>query len=201
MGNFQLETFSPEEKKKVAPPPKKKEIPAPDLKAIREEAYAQGVIDGRSAATEEYLNDQGRLTAELIEALYDAGMTNEAARQHVSASMVPIVETIARAIAPVLAEHGLISEIGRLVRQALDSCPKARPRVRCSSELFEPLQRLVNERSLDADVEMAGELLPKEARIIWDQGYDHIDLDACVEEILGCVKLHFHSTTGNEDNE
>ena len=39
-------------------------------------------------------------------------------------------------------------------------------------------------------VEEAPELLPREAQIFWDQGYDHLDLDACIAQIRACIASH-----------
>ena len=68
---------------------------------------------GRPTATEAFLEEQGRLTSELVEAIDDARLTNEAARRHVAASLAPMVEALAGAIAPALADAGLGAEIAR----------------------------------------------------------------------------------------
>ncbi|MFO1104936.1 MAG: hypothetical protein U1E34_02460 [Amaricoccus sp.] len=160
------------------------------ISAAREEAYRAGFLAGQSAATEAYLEDQARLTSDLIEALNDARLSNEAARRHVAASLAPMVEALCGAITPALAETGLLDEIARLVARALQSAPEARPRLRCAPELAETLRDLLAARGLDAEIEAAPELLPREAELHWDQGYDHLDLDACIARIQDCLAAH-----------
>jgi flagellar biosynthesis/type III secretory pathway protein FliH len=149
----------------------------------RAEAQAAGFLEGRAAATEAFLADQARLTSELIEALSDARLTNEAARRHVAASLAPVIEHLCAAITPALAETGLFAEITRLVARAIETAPAALPRLRCAPEVAPAIAKALNARGLDAEVRGAPELGPREARIAWDQGYDHLDLDACVEKI------------------
>lgn len=160
------------------------------ISAAREEAYRAGFLAGQSAATEAYLEDQARLTSDLIEALNDARLSNEAARRHVAASLAPMVEALCGAITPALAETGLLDEIARLVARALQSAPEAQPRLRCAPELAETLRELLAARGLAAEIEAAPELLPREAELHWDQGYDHLDLDACIARIQDCLAAH-----------
>ena len=39
-------------------------------------------------------------------------------------------------------------------------------------------------------IEEAPELLPREAQIFWDQGYDHLDLAGCIAQIRACIAAH-----------
>jgi flagellar biosynthesis/type III secretory pathway protein FliH len=147
------------------------------------EARAAGHLEGRAAAAEAYLADQARLTSELVEALSDARLTNEAARRHVAASLAPVIEHLCAAITPALAQTGLFAEITRLVARAIETAPAALPRLRCAPEVAPAIAKALSARGLDAEVRGAPELGPREARIAWDQGYDHLDLDACVGRI------------------
>ena len=63
------------------------------------------------------------------------------------------------------------------------------------------LRALFAERFPGAEIEEAGELLPREAQVHWDQGYDHLDLDACVTQVLACVASHLHSGHQGEDDD
>jgi hypothetical protein len=181
-------------------------IPGPSpvdrrIEAVREEAYRLGFLAGQAAAHESFLDDQGRLTSELVEALADARLTNEAARRHVAASIGPMIEALAAGIAPALAEAGLVPEVARIVERALLQAPGARPRLRCAPEVAPRLADLLLARGLDAVVEQAPELLPREAQIFWDQGYDHLDLDGCVAQVRACIASHLerNSTSADDD--
>ena len=66
----------------------------------------------------------------------------------------------------------------------------ARPRLRCAPELVPVIRGVLAERGLLATVEPAPEMLPREAILHWDQGYDLIDLDACAAQIQDCVAAH-----------
>lgn len=189
MSSFRLQTFEPGAPDRRQATAKAEEI-ARRLEAEREEVYRAGFLAGQEAATEAHLNDQSRLTSELVEAIGDSGLTNEAARRHVAASLAPVVGALFDALTPTLAEAGLASEIVGLVANAIETAPNARPRLRCAPELAVAVRALLNERGLEAKVEEAPELLPREAQLFWDQGYDHIDLDACVSQIMECLAVH-----------
>lgn len=197
MSVFRLETFSPG-MTALAPRPDPAER---RLGAAREEAYAEGFIAGQAAATEAMLAEDGRLTSELVEALADIRVTNEAARRHVAASLAPMLEAIVAAVTPALAAAGLAAEVARTVERALAAAPKARPRIRCAPEVVDTLGDRLEERGLAAVIEAAPELLPREAQVFWEHGFDHLDLDACAEHVRACVLAHFRSDglNGGED--
>ena len=45
------------------------------------------------------------------------------------------------------------------------------------------------------------ELLPREALVFWDQGYDHLDLDGCVAQVRACIASHLaRNGTGEDDD-
>ena len=198
MSGFRLETFSP-----GAPV----RLPRPDVverrvAAARDAGYAEGYVAGQAAATEAMLAEDNRLTSDLVEALQDARMTNEAARRHVAASLAPMLEAVVAAVTPALAEAGLGPEVARAVERALATAPKARPRVRCAPEMVDPLGDRIEARGVAAVIEAAPELLLREAQIFWEHGFDHIDLDACAAQVRACVLDHLRSdaTNGKDDD-
>jgi hypothetical protein len=196
MNAYRLERFSPAFSAAPAPSPVERRIDA-----VREEAYRLGFLAGQAAANEAFLDDQGRLTSDLVEALADARLTNEAARRHVAASIGPMIEALAVGIAPALAEAGLGPEIVRLVERAMLQGPGARPRLRCAPEVAGRIAALLRARGLDAIVEEAPELLPREAQVFWDQGYDHLDLDGCVAQVRACIASHLERNSTGEDDD
>ncbi|MEM8569619.1 MAG: hypothetical protein AAGG56_01810 [Pseudomonadota bacterium] len=196
MSSFRFEEFTLEKKNEKKDQEKRAEIAAM-IEQARSEGYSEGYLAGQAEATENHLADQGRLTSQLVEAIGDAGMTNEAARRHVSATVAPLIEAVAKAIAPSLAQSAMVGEIGRIVSDAVESAPDARPLVYCASELIAPLQRLIDEHELSAQVEEDPGLLPLEAKIFWDQGYDHLRLDTCIDRILEVISSHFSQDNGS----
>ncbi|CAN5673364.1 hypothetical protein BH23PSE1_BH23PSE1_13050 [soil metagenome] len=52
------------------------------------------------------------------------------------------------------------------------------------------LEALLAGRRIAAAVTSAPELLPREAEVAWDQGFDRIDLDACIGEVLAVLAAH-----------
>ena len=133
MSAFRLQTFAPDRR----PGPRSRSTSAGPRRCARRPS--SGFLAGQSAAAEAFLEDQARLTSDLIEAIADARLTNEAARRHVAATLAPLVEMLCRTIAPALAEAGFADEIGRLVARALQAAPGARPRLRCAPERVERL--------------------------------------------------------------
>ena len=196
MSAYRLETFLP-----AAGPGFRQDGPARRIEAAREKAYTEGYLEGQAAATDGFLEEQGRLTTELVEAIDDARLTNEAARRHVAASLAPMVEALGAAVAPALADAGLGAEIARIVERALIQAPEARPRLRCAPEVAERLGAMLAQMGFDAVVEAAPELLPREAQIFWDQGYDHLDLDACIAEIRACIASHLGTGKGEDEDD
>ena len=197
MSAYRLETFAPATAAGAALP--RADPVAERIAALREEAWQEGYLEGQAAATEAYLDDQTRLTSAFIEALADARVTNEAARHHVVESVAPMIEALAGAIAPTLADAGLPGEIARLVERALLHAPAARPRIRLAPELCDRIETALRERGLAATLEEAPEFLPREVQVFWDQGYDHLDLDACIAHVRACIASHLRTTAGNAD--
>jgi hypothetical protein len=196
MSAYRLERFSPAFAAALAPSAVERRIDA-----VREESYRLGFLAGQAAANEAFLDDQGRITSDLVEALADARLTNEAARRHVAAAIGPMIEALAAGIAPALAEAGLGPEIARIVERALAQAPGARPRLRCAPEVAGRVSALLAARGLDALVEEAPELLPREAQVFWDQGYDHLDLDGCVAQVRACIASHLERNSTGEDDD
>ena len=197
MSAYRLETFLPASGPGAtrADPQKRR------LDAVREQAYTEGYLAGQAVATDSFLEEQGRLATELIEAIDDARLTNEAARRHVAATVGPMLEALAAAIAPALAEAGLGAEIATVVERALIHAPAARPRLRCAPEVARRLGQMLERMGFDAVIEEAPELLPREAQIFWDQGYDHLDLDACIAQIRACIASHLATSSKGEDDD
>jgi flagellar biosynthesis/type III secretory pathway protein FliH len=197
MSAYRLETFAPF----AGSHPARVDPVTRRVEAAREEAYRDGFLAGQAMATEECLAEEGRLTSELVEAIADAGLTNEAARRHVAATLAPAFEALAEAIAPVLADAGLGPEIARRIERALAQAPAARPQLRVAPEVAGRIGALLAHRGLDAAIEQAPELLPREAQIFWDQGYDHLDLDACIAQIRACIASHLDPGSEGEDDD
>jgi hypothetical protein len=171
----------------------------PPRRAV-EAAYRAGFLAGQAAATEAHLDEQHRLTSGLVEAIADSRVTNEAARCHVLASVSPMVEALVLALVPALANVGLAGDLAQLVERALAGAPEARPRIRCAPEVVDGAARCLEARGLAASVEEGPELLPGEAQVLWDQGYDHLDLDACAAEIRACIASHLRRNQGEDDD-
>ena len=84
MNAYRLERFSPAFPSGPTPSMIERRIDT-----VREESYRLGFLAGQAAANEAFLDEQGRLTSDLVEAIADARLTNEAARRHVAASIGP----------------------------------------------------------------------------------------------------------------
>jgi hypothetical protein len=169
------------------------------LVAAREAGYEAGFVAGQAAATEVHLDDQAKLSAALVEAICDGQLTNEAARQAVLGPIGPLVAKLFRALAPGIAEAGLAEEIARRAEAAVRAVPAATPRIRCAPEVAPVVEALLGARGIPGSVEAAPELLPREAEVAWAQGFDRIDLDACIAEIDAAIGLHLLPGAGDEE--
>lgn len=192
MTAFRLQTFSPRPEPAPAPKPEPKlpVLTQDDVAQARAEGYRDGFLDAQSEVTAAFLDDASRLTSDLVEALNDARLTNEAARRHVMAGLAPTFMALCRAITPALAAAGFAAEIAARLERALLAAPDATPRLRCAPEMAPTLAALFVERGLTCVVEAAPEIMPREAELCWDEGFDRIDLDACVAEISACLGNH-----------
>jgi hypothetical protein len=112
-----------------------------------------------------------------------------------------MIAALAAGGAPPPAEAGIGPEIVRIVGRALARAPGARPRLRCAPEVAGRVSALLLARGLDALVEEAPELLPREAQVFWDQGYDHLDLDGCVAQVRACIASHLERNSTDEDDD
>ena len=201
MSAYRLETFPPASRP-ARPSASTRSSAASRPRARR--PTARGFLAGQAAATDGFLEEQGRLTSELVEAIADARVTNEAARRHVAAEPRADGRGAGRRRSrPALAEAGLGAEIARHRRAGADRRrPAARPRLRCAPGARRAhRQRCSPHRGLDAAIEEAPELLPREAQIFWDQGYDHLDLDACIAQIRACIASHLATSSKGEDDD
>lgn len=196
MSRFTLQTFAPETAQAAAAP-----ITKADLDALREEAYGEGFLAGQTAATEAALAERNRLTSDFIEAISDARLTNEAARRHVTATIAPMTAALCAALSASLADAALAAEIRACVERALRAVPEARPRLRCAPELAPVIGALLEARGVAAMIETAPELLPREAELHWDEGFDRIDIDACAAEIAACVASHLNAALREAEHE
>ena len=196
MSAYRLETFVPASGTPLGRPNPLEQ----QLEKVREDAYHAGVLAGQAMAAEAHLDDQSRLTAEFIEALADSRLSNEAARRHVVASLVPAIEALVAAITPALADAGLGREVARLIERAMLAAPGMRPRLRVAPEMADTIAEILQERGLGAVIEEAPELLPREAQIFWDQGYDHLDLDGCIAQVTACIASHLENGRAAEED-
>jgi hypothetical protein len=91
--------------------------------------------------------------------------------------------------------------VARRVEIALAAAPECRPRLRCAPEMVETIRGVFAERGLAASVEAAAEMMPREAELHWDHGFDRIDLEACGAELRACIAAHLGEAEGDMDDE
>jgi hypothetical protein len=195
MSAYRLRTFEPPADPAVP------RLGPREVEAVRDAALREGFLSGQAQAMEAHLDDQSRLTAALVEAVDDAAMTHEAARRHAAASLAPMLEALVAVLTPALAEAGLAAEIARRVELALAAAPECRPRLRCAPELAGTMRGVFADRGLAAEVEVSPDLLPREAQLHWDHGYDRIDLEACAADLRACIASHLEEARGESDDD
>ncbi len=183
MGNLKLEVFSPGAEMEMA----KREHIAQKVAEAYREGHAKGFAQGSEASAREHAEAQDQLRIQFVEALRDAQMSYAEAQTAVVASLIPVVRALTEGLAPSLAEAGLITELERQLKNVLEARPDLVPRISCAPELAAGIKAALPHFSERYTVDQDPRLTPLEARLAWDDGFDEIDIEACLSEMRKAV--------------
>lgn len=186
---LKFETFS------TAPPPIEIGVPAGDVEALlakaRGAARAQGFEEGAAATAAAFDSDRKLVLERIAEAVEDAQFNAEEARRTASAALGPIVDALARGVAPHLARAGLGREIAALVVEATQSCGAATIVVSVAPEMTDAATDAVASTGIAVEIKADFNLDPLRARVAWSGGHDQIDLAACIESAKTAISAFF----------
>lgn len=196
MALLQLETFSPLGATETSASQETAKLIA---KAYRD-GHAKGFQQGADESAREHAEVQDQLRGQLIEALRDDAMEQHAAQTAAVASLLPVIDAMVNTLAPALAEAGFAEQLTTHLRTALDHRPNLRPVLHCAPEAAATLQAALTDWPVASEVVEDNRLTPLEAKLHWDDGFDHIDLDRCLAEMTESI-ARFRQALAPDQNE
>ena len=153
------------------------------LRTAFEEGHRRGFTEGAAASAKEHAEAQDQLRSQFIEALNDQRLSHQEARTEVTKTMLPVVQTLVQKLAPSLARAGLPGIIDDVLATAMSDAPESRPVIHCAPELAEGIRQRLSQSSDAFEISDDPRLTPLEARVSWNEGFTHIDLQSCMERI------------------
>lgn len=197
MASLRFETFSPDGDTETS----NSQEAAKQLAKAYRDGHAKGFIQGAEESAREHAEAQDQLRSQLIEALKDGQMTRQEAQASVTKSLFPLIDALVKALAPSLVDIGFPTELSDQLRKALEGRPNTKPVVRCAPDLVAPLEQSLSDWSGSFEVIPDTALTPHQAKIHWDDGFDHIDLDGCMTEIRQCLDRFSQSVAVDQEQE
>ncbi len=171
------------------------------FEALRESAYSEGVKSGADAASRAFEDEKLRTLGPILEALNDMAFTQVEASQTMLKSMQPMVEQLVKTVLPESARTGFAAEVAALLRKAYEKAPTARIIISVAPDAVASIQSLLAPSKADFSVEPDQALDGLQARVNWQGGYDHINLDAALDEARAAIDTFFNKLekTGTHD--
>ena len=197
MSSLKLEVFTPG----ASDIERRQEDIARRVAEAYREGHGKGFAQGAEASAREHAEAQDQLRSQFIEALRDAQLTHTLAQREVIESIFPLLEAMTETLSPILAESGLITELDALLRRALDSRPEIRPRITCAPELEKGVRLALSHFAERFDLEPDSRLTPLEARLHWDDGFDEINFQACLDAMQESITRFREATMTKPETE
>jgi hypothetical protein len=199
-----------EEFRRDDPPTEVKSEPDPDaqrkaeadaleamLARARGEGRAEGFEDGAASSEAAFVAERRIIMSDIRERLADAEMMRARADASGAAAVRALAEALIGAAAPALGRAGLAAEVAEAVAGAHRALLRDRgePRVAVSAppDQIDAINDALDEAGLDAVLTSDPTLGALQARVIWGDGIDAIDLGACVDAAKQAIENHFHT--------
>lgn len=179
MSSIKFETFSPVEAETTANAEKMMQR----MRSAFDEGRRRGFAEGAAASAEEHAAAQDQLRSQFLESLNDQRMSHEEARLEVTRTILPTLQALVEKLAPTLARAGLSGIVEETLTEAMRTSPASRPIIHCAPELAEGINSALDRFDDNFDIAADPRLTPLEARVTWDEGFTHIDLQACIGRI------------------
>ena len=162
------------------------------FEAMRDNAYNEGVKSGAEAASRAFEDEKIRTLAPIMEALNDMSFSQVEACQTMLKSMQPMVEQLVQTVLPESARLGFGAEVAALLRKAYERAPTSLITIHVTPDAVAPIQSLLAPAKADFSVEPDPALDGLQARVNWQGGYDHIDLDAALDNVRQTIATFFN---------
>lgn len=176
---IKLETFTPQD----ATPQASSEKIMRRIRTAYDEGHTRGFAEGAAASAIEHADAQDQLRSQFIESLNDQRLSHQEARHEVTKSILPTLHALINKLAPNLAKAGLPGIVEEVLNEAMQTAQETRPILRCAPDLAEGIRNALSDHEGSFEIAPDPHLTPLEARVIWDEGFTHIDLQRCIDSI------------------
>ena len=147
-----------------------------EIEVVRKEAHEAGIRDGAAAASEAFSSEQSRCLSRIHEAIGDTYFAREEAHLLALSSLRPLIESLAKAIAPALCLNGLAAEIAKLVDDAARRAPEDILTIFVPAGMKPEILKLFEHTRPNVQVAEDKSLASSSARVDWGGGFELIDL-------------------------
>ena len=180
MGAYKFETFDAEQQR---PRNGIDGLRSDILERERNDAYAKGFKDGVNVTNDALETERNKLLSSIAEMLNDRSFTHKEASQGVLRSIGPLIDAVLRRTAPTIAGSAFHATLSDLVTTACKRATATDVKLIVPHGQGEALAAQLTPLHPNLVVVEDSGNGPREARIIWDGGNDHIDMDAIIGDI------------------
>jgi flagellar biosynthesis/type III secretory pathway protein FliH len=167
------------------------------LARARGEGRAEGFEQGAASAEAAFIAERRLILSDISERLADADLVRERTDAAVSNAIRALSESLILTAAPALARAGLAAEVAQAVAAAHAATHRDRGQplveVRAPADHLPAIRGALDEAGLQVTLCADPTLSALEARVIWGDGVDAIDLAACMAAAMQAIKVHFDS--------
>jgi len=163
-----------------------------EIEAIRKEAFEAGIRDGAAAASEAFSSEQSRCLSRVQEVIGDTFFAREEAHRLALASLRPLIESLAEAMAPALSNAGLSAEIAKITEDAAIRAPEDILTVFVPAGMADGIAEMLQSANPAVSVSEDPMLHSTQARVNWSGGFDRIDLGATSAAAIAAINGFFN---------
>lgn len=160
------------------------------LAKARGKGRADGFAEGVAMAEARAETELRMVLGTVMEQITDAGLMRQSVETEVAEAVERICTALFCAIAPSLAAAGYLAEVAAAVSDALRRAPDAKLVVVVPPAHGQRVSDALALEHLAVRVDEDPHLEGFAARIHWQDGFDAIDLDACIEEAKAALRAH-----------
>ena len=153
------------------------------IRTAYDEGHSRGFTEGAAASAQEHADAQDQLRSQFLESFNDQRLSHQEARYEVTKSILPTLQALISKLAPSLAQAGLAGIVEDVLNEAMQSAPDTHPVLQCSPDLEVGIRNALERYEGKFEIAPDPRLTPLEARVIWDDGFTHIDLQHCIDSI------------------
>lgn len=193
---IKLETFAPHDAEQIA----SSEKIMRRIRTAYDEGHSRGFAEGAAASAQEHADAQDQLRSQFLESFNDQRLSHEEARHEVTRSILPTLQALISKLAPSLAQAGLAGIVEKVLDEAIQATPETRPILRCAPDLVTGIRNALERYEGQFEIAPDPRLTPLEARVIWDEGFTHIDLQHCIDSIEAGINSFADTMTKTQED-